>query len=143
MSLLRIYCIVIVLLVVAYMIFYTHRKRITKTLVDQIDTLLYLFDKAVYANKEQIFDYDTTKTLLYHNQQQFFQKGKDYPHFLPLLLQDVTYINTLINTQIVDAQAIQSLQETYVVWEKLHTLKKYTHTILIILTLGIAKLFLP
>ncbi len=143
MSLLRIYLIVIVLLTIAYSIFYIHRKRITKTIIAQIDTLLYLFDKAVYTNKEKIFDYETTKTLLFHNQQQFFEKGKDYPHILPQLLQDIAYISNLTQNQIVDTQAIQSLQETYIVWEKLHTLKKYTHTILIILTLWIAKLFLP
>ncbi len=143
MSLLRIYLIVIVLLTIAYSIFYIHRKRITKTIIAQIDTLLYLFDKAVYINKETIFDYQTTKTLLFHNQQQFFTNGKDYPHILPQLLQDIAYISNLTQNQIVDTKSIQSLQETYVVWEKLHTLKKYTYTILIIFTLWIAKLFLP
>ncbi len=125
------------------MIFFTHRKRLTKTLINQIDTLLYLFDHAVYTNKSNIHEYETTKTLLFHNQQQFFEKGKNYPDVLPLILKDIAYIQTLTQANIVDDQAIQSLQDTYIVWQKLHTLKHYTHTILIILTLGIAKLFLP
>lgn len=125
------------------MIFYTHWQRITKTIVQQTDGLLYLIDSSIYKNKDTVFDYSTAKTLLFHNQKDFFQKGQQYPHLLPLLLDDSQYLSTLLQQDILDEKTVQGIQETYNIWGKLHKLKKQTHIILIIFTLGIAKLFLP
>ncbi len=143
MTRLRIYLSVLVVLILIYSIFYTHRKKISKILGFQVDTLLYVFDKAVYNNKDNIFDYSTAKALLFHNQSEFFSSGKQYNEVLPNLLQDISYISELLETSVIEAKEIESIQETYATREKIHTLKDYTHTILTILTLWIANLFLP
>lgn len=143
MNFLWIYLGVVVALVIVYLVFNTHRKRISRTLIAQIDTLIYLFDKHVYEHKQAIFDYDATKSLLFHNQQQFFQRWKNYAELMPLILKDIEYVSTLIHKQIISQEDMNSLTEIYHTEQKLYTLKHYTHTILIILTLWIAKLFLP
>ena len=143
MSLLRIYIAVIVVLSCIYSVFYIHWKKITKTLCAQIDSLLYLFDKTVLVHKNNIFDYSTTKTLLYHNQSEFFKNWKLYTSLLPKLLQDIDYIWQLLPSSPVNPIQLQSIKDTYTTWEKIHTLKEYTHTIITILTLWIANIFLP
>jgi hypothetical protein len=120
---------------VVYSIFYAHRKKVTQALTFQIDTLLYVFDKAIYHHKDAIFDYSTAKPLLFHNQYNFFTKGGQYTEILPNLLQDISYVSDLLGTSLIEPNELQSIQATYTAREKIYTLKEYTHTIITILTL--------
>lgn len=143
MSLVRIYLIVVCILIVVYILFYRHWKRVTKNLIKQIDTLLFYYDKAIYSHKDTIHNYSETKALLFHNQKHFFEKEKSYPTVTINLLKDIDYLTGLLQEEVVDPSIVKIVKATYITWEKINTLKEYTHTILIILTLGIGKLFLP
>lgn len=143
MTLLWIYIWTVIVLAIAYMIFYKHWRKITQSLTKQIDSLLFNIDLSIYKNHTQIYDYDTTKSLLYHNQITFFQKGKDYTDITLPLIQDVEYLTWLLQQDVVTPAEVKIIKATYITWQKINTLKEYTHIILIILTLGIAKLLLP
>lgn len=143
MSLLWIYIWIVVVLTITYLIFYKHWRKITQSLTKQIDSLLYNIDLSIYKNHTQIYDYDTTKSLLYHNQITFFEKGKSYTDITLPLLQDIEYLTGLLQQDIVSPSEVKIIKATYITWQKINTLKEYTHIILIILTLGIAKLILP
>ena len=58
-------------------------------------------------------------------------------------MKDIDYLTNLLQEEIVDPSIIKIVKATYITWEKITTLKEYTHTIIIILTLWIAKLLLP
>lgn len=143
MNLLRIYVSVVVVLIVAYMFFFNHRKKITKMLLFQTDELLYRFDTAVVANKDIIYDYEATKHILFHNQAWFFKKWKSYTDLTVSLIKDVEYLQWLLQKDITTTSELKIIKATYITRQKINTLKEYTHTILIILTLWIGKLLLP
>ncbi len=143
MSLLRIYVWVVCILTIVYLVFYKHERNVTKTLLQQTDMLLFTYNKAIMDNKSVIYDFDTTKTLLFHNQNTFFAKWKKYSDITITLLKDIEYLQTLIQKTLISDSVIKIVKATYITWQKLHILKEYTHIILIILTLWIAKLLLP
>lgn len=143
LSLLRIYLSVLWVLIITYLVFYRHWKSVTKNLVKQIDTLLYYYDKAAYVHKDTIHDYDENKKILFHSQQQFFDKEKKYQNITINLLKDVDYLTWLLQEEVVDSSIIKIVKATYITWEKMNTLKEYLYIILIILTLWIGKIFLP
>lgn len=143
MSLLWIYIWVICVLTVIYLIFYKHERNVKKTLINQTDMLLFSYNKAIQDYKNTIYDFDTTKSLLFHNQNNFFSTWKKYEDIIVPLLKDIEYIQTLIQKNIVSESIIKIVKATYITQQKLHTLKEYTYIILIILTLWIAKLLLP
>ena len=142
-SLIRIYAVVLSVLIIAYVILYRHWKNITKNLIKQTDTLLYYYDKAIFFHKNNIHNYQENKTILFHNQQQFFDKEKNYHTLTIPLLKDIDYLTWLLQEEIVDPSIIKIVKATYITWEKMNTLKEYTYIILIILTLWIGKIFLP
>lgn len=135
MILVWIYCIVIAGLVGLYFMLFQHEKRLSLGITQQVDGLFLEFDKGVVDNRRQIFDYDTTKELLFHNQRQFFSIGKKYNDALPMLMKDCQYLGDLVHEQIMNPALIQTLEETHSTRQKLATFKSQTHTILIILTL--------
>ena len=143
MALLWIYIWTVVVLTITYIIFYKHWRKITQSLTKQIDSLLFNIDLSIYKKHTQIYDYDTTKSLLYHNQTTFFQKWKFYTDITLPLIQDVEYLTWLLQQDIVTQAEVKIIKATYITWQKINTLKEYTHIILIILTLGIAKLLFP
>lgn len=143
MNLLRIYITVVVVLIVVYLLFFNHRKKITKMLLLQTDELLYRFDIAVIKNKNTIYDYETTKHILFHNQTWFFKQWKSYTDLTVSLIKDVEYLQSLLQKDITTTSELKIIKATYITRQKINTLKEYTHTILIILTLWIGKLLLP
>lgn len=143
MALLWIYLIIIAGLVVLYLILMQHEKKLAMALTRHVDSLLFAFDRTVYDSTHQIFDYATTKSLLFHNQREFFAHGSNYNEILPLMIKDIAYLSDLTHSELLPASFSQSLEEVYTTWQKIHTFKKQTHIILTILTLGIAKLLLP
>ena len=114
---------------------FQHEKKLSLGITQQVDSLFWEFDKSVVDNRRQIFDYDTTKELLFHNQRQFFSIGKKYNDALPMLTKDCQYLGDLVHEQIMNQELIQTLEETHSTRQKLSTFKSQTHTILIILTL--------
>ena len=100
-------------------------------------------DLSIYKNHKQIYDYDTTKSLLYHNQTTFFEKWKLYTDITLPLIEDTEYLTWLLQQDIVQPAEVKILKATYITWQKINTLKEYTHIILTILTLWIANLVLP
>lgn len=143
MSLLWIYIWTVVVLTIAYLIFYKHWRKITQSLTKQIDSLLFNIDLSIYKNHKKIYDYDTTKSLLYHNQTTFFEKWKLYTDITLPLIEDTEYLTWLLQQNIVQPAEVKILKATYITWQKINTLKEYTHIILTILTLWIANLVLP
>lgn len=143
MSLLRIYIWVICILTIVYLVFYKHERNVIKTLLQQTDMLLFTYNKAILDHQKTIYDFDTTKTLLFHNQNSFFAQWKKYTDLTIPLLKDIEYLQTLIQTTFISESVVKIVKATYITWQKLHILKEYTHIILIILTLWIAKLLLP
>ncbi len=105
--------------------------------------MIFHYDLEIYKNTDTIYDYNTTKHLLFHNQVAFFEKWKRYTDITIQLIQDSEYLSWLLQKNVIDPSAIRIIKATYITWQKINTLKEYTHTILIILTLWIAKLFLP
>jgi hypothetical protein len=143
MTLLWIYIWVLVLLLIAYGAFSHHRKKTTHALIKQIDNMIYMFDKEIYLHKDQIYDFDTTKQILYHNQSAFFKKWRKYPDFTLQAIWDIEYLHWLLQKEILPTSGATIIKATYLTRQKINTLKEYTHIILIILTLWVAKLFLP
>lgn len=142
MSLFWIYLITVIVLCIVYYVFYRHRKNITSTLIKQIDLLLFSYDTAIYKNTKNIYDYDSNKNLLFHNQITLFWKSKKYTDITPQIIQDIEYLSWLLQYDVVDPSIIKITKVTYITWQKINTLKEYTHIILSILTLWIAKLFI-
>ncbi len=140
---LYIYLAIIALLVIGYLILHNHEQKIARWINQWIGKILSIFDSTVYFRKNAFVDYKQAKPLLFHNQEQFFSNPTEYAFLLPLLLKDVEYLSSLLSQEIISPKNLKDLQTTQEVWEKLHTFKDYTHTILIILTLGIGKLVLP
>ncbi len=140
---LYIYLTCIALLVLWYLMLHNHEQKIFRRINQRIDKILFIFDRTVYFRKNAFVDYKQAKPLLFHNQEQFFSNPTEYAFLLPSLLKDVDYLSSLLSQEIISPKNLKELQTTQEVWEKLHTFKDYTHTILIILTLGIGKLVLP
>lgn len=140
---LYIYLISIALLTVWYLVLHNHEKKISRRIHQRIDKILSTFDRTVYFRKNAFVDFVSAKPLLFHNQEQFFSHPTEYSFLLPLLLKDVEYLSSLLSQEIIPPKNLKDLQDTQEVWQKLHTIKEYTHTILIILTLWIGKLLLP
>lgn len=122
---------------------HNHEQKICRRINQRIDKILFIFDRTVYFRKNAFVDYEQAKSLLFHNQEHFFSNPTEYAFLLPLLLKDVDYLSSLLSQELISPKNLKELQTTQEVWDKLHTFKDYTHTILIILTLGIGKLFLP
>jgi hypothetical protein len=120
-----------------------HEKKLAMGITQQTDSLLYAFDKGIIDNRSVIFDYAATKSLLFHSQQQFFTTGKEYQELLPTILKDCQYLSDLTHTQVATTDTEESIAQMHTTREKIYTFRKQTHIILIILTLWIAKLFLP
>lgn len=143
MNLLWIYIWTLIVLTIVYLLFYRHWRKITQSLIKQIDSLLFNIDISIYRNHKTIYDYETTKTLLFHNQASFFEKWKNYTDITLWLIQDIEYLSGLLQQDIVSQAEIKIIKATYITWQKVNTLKEYTHIILTILTLWIAKFILP
>ena len=131
------------LLVIGYLMLHNHEQKLSRRIQQWIDKILSTFDRTIYFRKNAFVDFGSAKSLLFHNQEQFFSNPTEYTFLLPLLLKDVAYLSSLLSQEIISPKNLKDIQETQEVWEKLHTIKDYTHTILIFLTLGIGKLFLP
>ncbi len=143
MIFLWIYCIVLAGLITLYYVLFQHEKKLSMSITQQSDELLYIFDKGVFDSRKHIFDYETTKELVFHNQKQFFSQGKVYDEMLPRITKDCQYLSDLTHTEIIDENSLNSLAEVHTTRQKIHTLRRQTHIILIILTLWLAKLLLP
>lgn len=140
---LYIYLIVIAVLIAVYFILHNHEQKIAKRLNQWIDKILFLFDRTVYTRKNAFVDYESAKWLLFHNQKNFFAKPTVYADLLPLLLKDAEYATSLVKQEIISQKDTKDLLETQEVWQKLYTIKKYTHIIITFLTLWIGKILLP
>lgn len=137
------YLAILVIAIVVYFFIYRHEKKMRVWLNQRVDRLLYQYNSVVYTNKDTIFDYKETKKLLFHNQKTFFAQPTHYIQLLPLLLKDIDFLSNLTKKEIIPEKEMKELNETEEIWEKIHNFKKYTHTILIILTLWIGKIFIP
>ncbi len=111
-------------------------------MIKQIDNIIYQFDKEVYLHKNEIYDYETNKHVLYHNQSAFFKNWKKYPDMTLQVIWDAEYLWSLLQKEIISPSVTTIVKATYITWQKINTLREYTYIILIILTLWTAKLFL-
>ncbi|MEI7477928.1 MAG: hypothetical protein WCJ81_05575 [bacterium] len=102
---------VLVVTLAAYLVLYRHWIRVTKYLIKQVDTFLFLFDQAICDQKDTIYDFETTKFVLFHNQQLFFSEGKTYCRLLPFLVQDIAYIEGILQTTIVPKEVLETSNE--------------------------------
>ena len=143
MIILWIYVAVLVILFIAYYVIHKHEQQIARSVIRQIDALIYAFDSTIYHNYQKIFDFSTAQHLLFHNQKEFFAQGKNYADILPKIIHDILYVSDLTHTQPISQEFSDSLMQTYGVRTKIQSFKKQTHIIIIILTLGIGKIILP
>lgn len=143
MKYLIVYLALAILSVLVYFVFYRDEKKMAKNLLKQLDKLLFSYDYTIYSRKNAIFDYDNTKSILFHNQKKFFSKPEEYLTFLPELIKDTQYLSDLVNQEILSKKDAEMLVEAYGVWEKMHKIKENTYIISSILTLWIGKLLLP
>lgn len=119
-----------------------HKKRFEVIFTYDVDYVFYEMAKNILQSKDEIYDYQNTLEILYHDKKRIFTKPVlTYQEQFPKIKENMEYLEKLLQKKIFTDNFRQRLAQNYRTLQRISRLSATTHTILTFLTLGIAKIW--
>ncbi len=112
------------------------KRKVEKAFTYDVDSIFYQMAKTILTEKERIYDYKNTLSLLYHDKKAIFTKPtKSYHEQFPKLQENMKYIEKLLQKEIFSGEKKKRLDQNAKMLHKIARIQTLTHTILTFLTL--------
>lgn len=135
-----IYLIVLIALIAITNSVLNHKKRFEVIFTYDIDFVFYEISRTLVAAKDELYDYQNTLEVLYHDKNRIFRKPVlSYQEQFPKIKENMEYLEKLLKKRIFAEDFTQRLHQNYHTLQKVSRISSLTHTILAFWTLGIAK----
>lgn len=130
------YVVVVIVLVSILSTVSTDRKKVERAFTYDIDSIFYQMAKTILEEKNAIYDYKNTLSLLYHDKKTIFTKPVlSYLEQFPRLQENMKYLEKLLQKEIFPAEKKKRLDQNSKTLHKIARIHALTHTILVFLTL--------
>lgn len=137
---LTIYVTVLVALIIISSHVIKHKRRFEVIFTYDIDYVFYEMAKTLIAAKDELYDYENTLSVLYHDKDRIFRKPVlSYQEQFPKLKENMDYLENLLKKDIFPEKFTTRLDQNYHTLQKVSRISALTNTILTFRTLGIAK----
>lgn len=121
-----------------------HKRKFEAIFIYDVDYIFYEMAKNILAAKDQIYDYENTLNLLYHDKKRIFTKPVlTYEQQFPKILENVDYLEKLLQKPIFTEDFRKKVTSTHETLQKVGKILSTTHIMTTFWTLGIAKLWTP
>ncbi len=137
-----VYLVVVIVLVAAQSALARHKRRFEMIFTYDVDYVFYETAKQLEQSKEKLVDYQWSAEVLYHDKKKLFSKPvATYMSYFPQIQENMDYLEDLLKKEIFTKEFRKRLMENYQTTQKISGISSFTHTILVFLTLWIAKLW--
>lgn len=128
----------IVLIVLSVMLSKTARdkRKFEALFTYDVDFLFFEMAKTIQESKGDIYDYENTLKILYHDKKTIFTKPVlSYSEQFPKLWENVVYLEKLLQKEIFSHSFKKRIDQNHKTLLKIAKIKHFTHTILTFWTL--------
>lgn len=123
-----------------------HIKKMIQSIQYDLDYLIYMFNRIIYINKQNITEYNWALDIIFDNKKKFVfwshHDVYDFWDFFQSIKDDYSYVSKLFDEQFIDKQNFDRLSSIFDVTIKTCDMYKILFNILSLITFGVSKIFL-
>lgn len=123
-----------------------HIKKILQSIQYDLDELIYMFDKIIYMNRQNITDYNWALDIIFDNKKKFVFWSHhdiyDFWDFFQSLKDDYIYITKLFDQKFIDDSFFDELKSKFDVAIKTFDIYNFSLNAISILSLWMSKFIL-